>query len=413
MATIGLVLLAAAVVGVSALAFMLALTVWHVRRPGLVPSEWPGISVLKPLCGADDDLPTNIASFAELPYGGEYEIVLGVRSPEDPAWPIAEEAVRRWPHRMRLVRQEREVGLNPKVNQLVGMARAARHDLLVISDSNIRVPDAYLADIAAHLARPGVRCVTHPIGGAGQRTLGAFLDNVHLASTVATGMVAAGRVGGKPLVVGKSMALWRQDLELLGGFESVANVLAEDHALGNRIRRELRAGVAVSSLPVWNIAVEKSVGHFFRRYLRWSVIHRTAISFPTYLAESLLNPIPLAVIGYALRPTSGAATTLALCAVLKPTLDAVAFSRLRRELFSWRAFGVVWVKDLLLFVAWVYGLFARTVVWRGNRLRVHSGSRLVPLAVPTQSGDPDVTGFSEKLPPLHGPAAALMSDLRA
>lgn len=413
MATVGLVLLAAAVVGVLALAVMLALTVWHVRRPGLVPSESPGISVLKPLCGTDDDLAANIASFAELPYGGEYEVILGVRSPEDTAWPVAEEAVRRWPHRMRLVRQEREVGLNPKVNQLVGMARAARHDLLVISDSNIRVPDAYLGDIAAHLSRPGVRCVTHPIGGAGQRTLGAFLDNVHLASTVATGMVAAGRVGRKPLVVGKSMALWRQDLELLGGFESVANVLAEDHALGNRIRRELRAGVAVSSLPVWNIAVEKSVGHFFRRYLRWSVIHRTAISFPTYLAESLLNPIPLAVIGYALRPTSGAATTLALCAVLKPTLDAVAFSRLRRELFSWRAFGVVWVKDLLLFVTWVHGLFARTVVWRGNRLRVHSGSRLIPLAEPKQSGDSDVTGFSEKLRPLHGTAATLMSDLRA
>jgi ceramide glucosyltransferase len=314
---------------------------------------------------------------------------------------------------MRLVRQVGEVGLNPKVNQLVGMARAARHDLLVISDSNIRVPDAYLADIAAHLARPGVACVTHPIGGAGHRTLGAFLDNLHLASSVATGMVAAQRVARRPLVVGKSMALWRHDLELLGGFESVANVLAEDHALGSRIRDELRAGVAVSSLPVWNIAVEKSLGHFFRRYLRWSVIHRTAISLPTYLAESLLNPIPLAVIGYALRPTAGAATTLVVCAVLKPTLDAVAFSHLRRERFSWRAFGVVWLKDLLLFATWVHGLFARTVVWRGNRLRVHAGSRLVPLADPMPSRVPDVTGFSETLPSLHGSAVAVMSDLRA
>ncbi|HEY1334308.1 MAG TPA: glycosyl transferase, partial [Myxococcaceae bacterium] len=70
MATIGLVLLAAAVVGVTALAFMLALTVLHLRRPGLVPSEWPGISILKPLCGADDELEANIASFATLPYGG-------------------------------------------------------------------------------------------------------------------------------------------------------------------------------------------------------------------------------------------------------------------------------------------------------------------------------------------------------
>ena len=413
MAQLGLLLLAAAVVGVAVVAVMLGLTLWHVRRPGLVPSAWPGISVLKPLCGADDDLAENIASFADLPYAGDYEVVLGVRSPEDAAWAIAESAVRRWPHRMRLVAQEGEFGLNPKVNQLVGMARSARHEVLVISDSNVRVPDGYLADIAAHLAHPNVACVTHPVGGRGQRSFGALLDNVHLSATVATGMVAAQRVMGKDLVVGKSMALWRRDLELLGGFESVANVLAEDHEIGNRIRRELGRRVAVSNLPVWNIAVEKSMGHFFRRYLRWSVIHRTAMSFPAYLAESLLNPIPLAVIGFALRPTQGAATTLAVCAVLKPTLDAVAFSRLRRELFSWSALGVGWVKDLLLFITWTHGLFARTVVWRGNRLRVHSGSRLIPLGKSTPAGEPVVTGFAESLRPLHSGASGLVSDLRA
>src|SRR5262249_35355356 len=128
MAHLGLLLLGAATLGLAALTVMLLLTLIHVRRPALVPEEWPGISVLKPLCGADDDLAANIASFAALPYQGDYEVLLGVRSPDDPAWPVAEEAVRRWPGRMRLVRQEREVGLNPKVNQLVGMARAARHD---------------------------------------------------------------------------------------------------------------------------------------------------------------------------------------------------------------------------------------------------------------------------------------------
>ena len=214
------------------------------------------------------------------------------------------------------------------------------------------------------------------------------MDNLHLASTIATGMVAAHRIAGRELVVGKSMALWRHDLELLGGFESVANVLAEDHALGNRIRVELGREVAVSSLPVWNIAVEKSVGHFFRRYLRWSVIHRTAIRFPTYLAESLLNPIPLAVIGFALRPSQGAAVTLAACAVLKPTLDAVAFSRLRREMFSWQAFGVVWVKDMLLFL----DLGARALRTHRRLARQPAtgalGSQLVPLVAKTPAVSP-------------------------
>ena len=407
MAILGLALLTAAVLGVAVVAVMVLLTVVHLRLHAPVPGAWPGISVLKPLCGADDALEENLASFAALPYPGEYELVLGVRSPEDAAYPLAREALRRWPGRVRLVLQEGEAGFNPKVNQLVCLARAARHDLLVVSDSNVRVPPGYLSDIAGHLCRPGVGCVTHPVAGQGHRSLGALLDNLHLGGTIAPGMVAAQRVLGRDLVVGKSMALWRHDLELLGGFASVANVLAEDHALGNRLVRELGARVAVSSLPVWNIAVEKSIGAFFKRYLRWSVTHRTAMSFPAYLAESLLNPIPLAVIGFALRPGAGAAATLVACAVLKPALDSVAFSRLRRELISWPAFGAGWLKDALLFVTWVHGLFARTVVWRGNRLRVLPGGTLAPVRAAERAP------VTESFQGFHGPGAPTWSDVQA
>jgi ceramide glucosyltransferase len=407
MAFIGLLLLIAAALGVAMVALMLLLTVLHLRQKAPVPTLWPGISLLKPLCGADDALAENLASFVALPYPGVYEVVLGVRSMEDTAYPLACEAARRWPDRVRLVLQQGEAGFNPKVNQLVCLARAARHDLLVVSDSNIRVPQGYLLDIAGHLGRPGVGCVTHPVAGNGHRSLGALLDNLHLGGTIAPGMVCAQRVLKKDLVVGKSMALWRHDLDSLGGFASVANVLAEDHVLGNRLVRELGASVAVSSLPVCNIAVEKSVGSFFQRYLRWSVTHRTAMTFPAYLAESLLNPIPLAVIGFALRPGPGAAAVLAACAVLKPALDSVAFSRLRRELFSWRAFGAGWVKDGLLFVTWVYGLFARTVWWRGNRLQVLPGGVLA--AFPGN----EVGEVAESFPALHGGVPAAWSNVQA
>jgi ceramide glucosyltransferase len=407
MAFIGLLLLIAAALGVALVGLMVVLTILHLQKAAPVPSVWPGISVLKPLCGADDALAENLASFAALPYAGAYEVVLGVKCTEDKAYPLACEALRRWPDRVRLVLQEGESGLNPKVNQLVCLARAARHELLVVSDSNIRVPQGYLLDIAGHMGRPGVGCVTHPVAGNGHQSLGALLDNLHLGGTIAPGMVSAQRVLKKGLVVGKSMALWRRDLDLLGGFASVANVLAEDHVLGNRLVRELGAGVTVSSLPVWNIAVEKSVGSFFQRYLRWSVTHRTAMTFPAYLAESLLNPIPLAVIGFALRPGPGAAATLAACAVLKPALDSVAFSRLRQEFFSWRAFGAGWVKDGLLFVTWVHGLFARTVLWRGNRLRVLPGGTLAAMSRP---GTADV---AESFPGLHGSAPGAWSNVQA
>jgi ceramide glucosyltransferase len=404
---IGLLLLIAAALGVAMVALTVLLTILHLRKAAPVATAWPGISVLKPLCGADDDLEENLASFIALSYPGPYEVVLGVKSTEDTAYPVACAARRRWPDCVRLVLQTGEAGFNPKVNQLVCLSRAARYDLLVVSDSNIRVPTGYLLDIAGHMGRPGVGCVTHPVAGNGHKSLGALLDNLHLGGTIAPGMVSAQRVLKKDLVVGKSMALWRHDLELLGGFASVANVLAEDHVLGNRLVAELGAGVAVSSLPVWNIAVEKSVGSFFQRYLRWSVTHRTAMTFPAYLAESLLNPIPLAVIGFALRPSPGAAATLAACAVLKPALDSVAFSRLRQELFSWRAFGAGWVKDGLLFASWVHGLFAHTVLWRGNRLRVLQGGTLAALPRP---GAEEVT---ESFPALHGSAPAAWSNVQA
>jgi ceramide glucosyltransferase len=403
---IGLLLLIAAALGIALVAVMVLLTHLHLKRPMPLASAWPGISVLKPLCGADDDLWENLASFVALPYPGPYEVILGVRSIADAAYPVACEALRQWPGRVRLVLQDGAAGFNPKVNQLVCLAKAARHDVLVVSDSNIRVPEGYLLDIAGHLGRPGVGCVTHPVAGNGHRSLGALLDNLHLGGTIGPGMVSAQRVLKKDLVVGKSMALWRRDLDLLGGFASVANVLAEDHVLGNRLVQELGVGVAVSSLPVWNIAVEKSVGAFFQRYLRWSVTHRTAMTFPAYLAESLLHPIPLAVLGFALRPGPGAAATLAACAVLKPALDSVAFSRLRAEVFSWRAFGAGWVKDGLLFITWGHGLFARTVLWRGNRLRVLPGGGLAGLPLPV----PDV---ADTFPALHPPAAAAWSNLRA
>jgi ceramide glucosyltransferase len=235
MAFIGLLLLLAAALGVAMVALMLLLTVVHLRQAAPVATVFPPISVLKPLCGAEDALAENLASFVALPYPGAYEVLLGVRSPEDAAYPVACEAVRRWPGRVRLVLQRGAVGFNPKVNQLVCLASAARYDILVVSDSNIRVPQGYLLDIAGHLGRPGVGCVTHPLAGNGHRSLGALLDNLHLGGTIAPGMVCAQRVLKKALVVGKSMALWRRDLELLGGFASVANVLAEDHVLGNRL----------------------------------------------------------------------------------------------------------------------------------------------------------------------------------
>ncbi|NPD23828.1 ceramide glucosyltransferase [Corallococcus exiguus] len=371
-------LLAASAVGLVALLLQALFVRRHRRTVPAAPTNKPGLSILKPLCGVDDDLEANLAQFARLPYP-HYEVLLGVKDARDPAYAVARAAQAKWPHVMRVVLQEGEPGLNPKVNQLVTLSSEARFDLWVVSDSNTRVGDGYLEEIAAAFEDPTVGCVTHPVAGLGEQTFGSLLDNLHLSSSAAAGMIAAKHVADRDIVVGKSMALRREDVEALGGFFSVKDVLAEDYVIGQWVTRKLGKRVVLAHAPVFNVSLRKSVDAFFQRYLRWSVIHRTAVSPSTYLAQALLNPVPLAVLGALIHPS--ALTGLAALAVAlgKVWVDVAVFRSLRPQPVSLRAAPAVLVKDALLFAAWWHGAFRRTVDWRGTRLRVVSGTRLVPM----------------------------------
>ncbi|MDC0709006.1 ceramide glucosyltransferase [Stigmatella sp. ncwal1] len=379
-----LLLFSAALVGLLALAVQLVLVLRHRPSPGhaLPHSETsPGISILKPLCGVDDDLEANLEQFATLDYP-HYEVILGVKDMRDPAYALARMAVARWPHVMKLALQEGEPGLNPKVNQLITLSAEAQHGLWVISDSNVRVAPGYLREIAEGFEDPDVGCVTHPIAGIGERTVGSLMDNLHLASSAAAGVIAAKRLADKDIVVGKSMALRREDVEALGGFFSVKDVLAEDFVIGQWITRKLSKRVVVARTPVFNVSLNKRVGDFFKRYVRWSVIHHMSVSTPTYVAQGLLNPAPLALLAALLEPSPESFTAAGAVALLKALLDLTVFRALRPEPVSWSAVPVVFLKDALLFVAWCNGLFSRTVQWRGTRLRVLAGTRLAAAMAP-------------------------------
>ena len=207
----------------------------HRRAPARTPRLRRGISILKPLCGIDDDLVANLECFCALDYA-PYELLLGVRDCQDAAYPVALAFARRFPRRVRVVLQRGEPGLNPKVNQLCTLERAARYELVVVSDSNVRVVPEYLDEIAAWLEDPRVGLVTHPVAGVAEARFGSLMDNLHLCASVGAGMIGAKRVVGQDIVVGKSMAMRKSDLGALGGFAAFADVLAEDYLLGKQIR---------------------------------------------------------------------------------------------------------------------------------------------------------------------------------
>jgi ceramide glucosyltransferase len=369
------IVLAAAAVGLATIAAQ-HLALWtHVRKVPPVPRRTPPLSVLKPLCGLDDDLEANLASFADLDYP-RYEVVLGVRSRRDPAWSVACAAVRRWPDRFRIVIQRGEPGLNPKVNQLVTLSRAARHDVLVVSDSNVRVGRGYLAEIAALLENDSIGLVTHPIVGVGEARLGSLMDHLHLAGAIAPGVLGAKRLAGRDIVVGKSMALRRADLDALGGFEAVKDVLAEDYVLGRMIGEVLGKQVAVAHRPIQNVSAGRTIGEFAARYRRWAVLQRQSVGRTTYASMLLLNPVLLATAAAALTWTREALAMLAAVCATKVALDGAAARALRPGGFRAAQLAVVPLKDLVFGLAWLYGLVRRDVVWRGTRLLVTRGTRI-------------------------------------
>ena len=365
-------LLSLGAVGVVVLALQLFAVVRHLGAaepcaPGRVP-----ISILKPLRGIDDDLLENLERFVRLAYPA-YEVLLGVKDVSDPAWPVACAFARRHPERVRVILQRGEAGMNPKVNQLVGLARSARHDLLVVSDSNVRVDDGYLEGVAARLADPQVGLVTHPVVGVGERRLGSLLDNLHLLATIGPGVVAAKRLAGEDVVVGKSMALRRADLVALGGFESVKDVLAEDYVMGRRVVAELGKRVALGR-PVANVSRDKAVRDFVDRYRRWAVIHRQSVSLPVYLGEALLQPACFALAAATLAPAlAGVAAALVVAEVV---LVAATARCLRPGGMPLASLLAVPLKDVLVGAAWVHGLLTRRVEWRGHLLEVLEGTRL-------------------------------------
>ncbi len=347
----------------------------HLSRPSCAPASLEGISILKPLCGVDDGLERNLEIFAGLDHP-RYEVLLGVRSRSDAAWPMASAAAARWPGRFRVVVQRGEPGLNPKVNQLVSLARAARHDILVVSDSNVRVPRDYLRDIAAHLESEEVGLVTHAIAGVGERAVGALLDNLHMTAAMSGGMVAAKRLVGRDIVIGKSMAMRRGDVEALGGFESVKDVLAEDYVLGVRMSAELGKRVVLAGLAVENVNQDRGVKDFLSRYTRWCVMQRKIVGPAVYGAQALLNPVAFALAGAVLAWDAAALALLAVVCAAKAALDGASARALRSRGFAWPKLALVPVKDLLFAYAWARGFVQSTVDWRGHRLRVLDGSLL-------------------------------------
>ncbi len=334
--------------------------------------DLPWVSVLKPLRGADPQLAVNLQSFFQQDYP-HLELVFGVEDPRDPAIAIVKALQERYPHvsSTLVVHDAGRRGMNPKVKNLLGMLPAARHELWIVSDSNIFAPVHYVRELVHVLSRSAdVGLVTSLFAGACENTLGGALENVQLNGFCASG-TALPTLLGDSAVVGKSLLFRRDDFLELGGFEAVAHVLAEDFVMGKMFEH---AGKRVCIAPsvLYNTNSELSVGSYLRRHLRWCMM-RYRLRPLAYALEPLTSPVfllPLAV--FACGWPGGVAWTCALLFVR----DVGGWLVLRgpRRLLLPLSLSVV--RELSMLAVWACAPLKRHVTWRGHKARLGAGTLL-------------------------------------
>ncbi len=370
-----------AIVAVGTTLWSMACLFWVTRPRRQSPDHTPPVTVFKPLKGLDEGLEDNLRSFFRLDYP-TFQLLFCVADHDDPAIEVVRKLCAEFPDRdAELVIGCPAFGLNPKVESLAAMDRRRKHDIILISDSNVRVRPSYLRETACYLADPGVGLVSNIFVGVGEAHRGAIMENLQLNGFIAGGVALAAccRV---TCVVGKSMLMPVRALEAIGGFVAVRNVLAEDQVIGIRVRK---AGYSIrlSHHVIENVNLRRGFKWFLNRHSRWYKIRRQLV-FPAFVIEPTAN---LATVGlvWAFSGESGIAWGGLLFLVgLGVVRDAFqtrwlrgSFPKLSHLLFSP-------VKDVLLLPVWFDAFFNRRVQWRGHRFLIGRMTRLRLARVPRQ-----------------------------
>jgi len=368
-----------AVVAVVSTLFGLFAVVWVTRRPRDLPEFTPPVTIFKPLKGIDEGLEENLRSFFRLDYP-TFQLLFCVADADDPATAVVTRLLAEFPDRdARLIVGCPVFGLNPKVESLAAMDRYRKYDTILISDSNVRVRPSYLRETACYLADPSVGLVTNLFAGVGEEQTGAVLENLQLNGFIAGGIAAAALLRAT-CVVGKSMLMPVRALDAIGGFAGVRNLLAEDQAMGLRVRK---AGYAIrlSHHVVDNVNQERGFRWFLNRHSRWYKIRRR-LALPTFLIEPSGNLATVGIV-WALSGDSGIAWGGLLVLVgLGLARDALQTRRLRGSFPKLRHLLLSPVKDLFLLPVWCDALFNRRVQWRGHRFQIGRFTRLRVARVP-------------------------------
>jgi ceramide glucosyltransferase len=369
----GGVTLAACTMIYSVIAWLAVLT--RIRASAQPLQSMPSVTIFKPLCGAEPETYECLRSFCDQDYP-EFQVVFGVADANDPVLSIVERLKNEFPHReIRVAVDRRQHGNSRKVSNLVNMMPLARHEVFVISDSDVRVGRDYLARVVAPLVNTDVGIVTCPYRGIPRPGLWSLLGSQFINEWFIPSVRVAALGGSRSFASGVTIAISRRVLSRIGGFMAIADQLADDYRLGELTRR-LGLRTVLSDVVVETSVVEGSFAELVRHELRWLRTIRIVSPFG-YAFSFITFGVPVAAMGALLA--GGAASAVAMLAV---TAAARILMHLRTRTQGSSALQVVVLplRDLLSVVLWSWSFVTRRVHWRNDHYLVTRDGSVMPVA---------------------------------
>ncbi len=352
-----------------AIRFLLARTSGEGTRP--TQSELP-VSILKPLKGEDPEMYESFRSHCLQKYS-EYEIIFGVSEENDPAIASVRRMQTEFPARaIRLVVCEKDLGGNTKVSNLAQMLPHAKHEHLLVNDSDIRVEPDYLQKVISPLREPAVGLVTCLYRAKAGQGLGSRIESLSISTDFAAGVLAAQQLEGINFGLGSTLAFRRSDLASIGGFEAIANFLADDYELGHRIA-QLGRTVTLSHSIVETHLPSYDVREFWRHQLRWARTIRDSRPWG-YLGLVFTFGIPWSLAALVISPGAPWAWTLLAVSLFLRAAAAISVGTLclqDSEVLPW--LWLLPIRDCFALIVWVASFTGRTILWRGESFALKNG----------------------------------------
>ncbi|MFZ3214844.1 MAG: bacteriohopanetetrol glucosamine biosynthesis glycosyltransferase HpnI [Candidatus Acidiferrales bacterium] len=346
------------------------------------PALAPPVSILKPIYGLDRETYENYASFCRQEYP-DYEILFCTSDDQDPAIPVIEQLARDFPgQRIRLLIGSEPLGVSDKVNKLCRMAREAQHEIVIVSDSDVRVTPEYLRAVVAPFSDPAVGAVTCLYRGLTDGSLAANLESIGNSTDFTAGVLVAWLFSDVNFMLGATMATTKKHLADIGGFESLVDYFSDDYELGNRIAARGHR-VALLDFPVSIVYPQQTLADAFRHQLRWNLSIR--FSRPAgHLGLLFTQALPLAVLAAIFAPSAAWAVGLLLAYLLLRGISAWVIGVAGMDDATLRKnMELLPLRDAFAFAVWLASFFPQRIHWRGREYQVRD-KRLVAIA-PRQS----------------------------